>query len=86
MNDKHLAALVSPVAPRVNRCSRDNKRRPLCLTESVLEHTNAAGSPLLLHLTDVIGAKAGPAQGKRGSAEGDAHQLEVFAYVPGSKG
>eukprot|EP00904_Undaria_pinnatifida_P009066 jgi/Undpi1/528/HiC_scaffold_10.g03992.m1 len=68
------------------RCPRDNKLRFLRLTESVLEHTDSAGLPLLLHLADVIGAKARPAQAKHGCAEGEIHQLEVFAYIRGSKG
>lgn len=78
--------LLLPVAPRIVRSPRDNTQRSLRLTESVLEHTNAAGSPLVLHLADVIGANAGPVQAEHSSAEGEVHHLEVFAYVPSSKG
>lgn len=72
--------------PQRSRSPRDGKGRSLCLTETVLEYADASGSPSLLHLTDVIGAKVGSASTKRNGAGADVHQLDVFAYVPANGG
>lgn len=61
------------------RSIRDNKPRSLCLTETVLEHTDAHGVPSVLHLSNVLGAKASRAVG---AGVAGAYLLEVFAYVP----
>lgn len=71
----------------VVRSPGDNQRRSLCLTEDVLEHTDALGSSSFLRLSDVIGARAeSMAATRRDGHDQATHRLQVYAYIRWEQG